>query len=246
MFSRRINIPLCLGIVPFDNKNGLIYNEMNQEQLSDLNLRIKRGEIEIALHGFNHNDNELFKGSLLVNSVPSEFSRLEYSIQFAKISEAKKSIDSLLNINVKELTPPFDSYDDNTLKALDSLRFEIISASVDGSSCSDRIKYIPPTYNDLNSLPKIIKKYQNDNVLIVVKMHSFSFKAGNNYAGGPSKRIYFKQLDLLLNWIYNQKYVNATTFSILNQNEIFDNKRFVLNSVNKNLLVKDIKKIQIV
>ncbi len=98
-------IPLCLGIVPFD-KNGLIYNEMNQEQLSDLNFRIKRGDIEIALHGFNHNDNKLFKGSLLVNSVPSEFARLEYSKQFAKISEAKKSIDSLLNLKVKIFIPP--------------------------------------------------------------------------------------------------------------------------------------------
>lgn len=43
------NIPFCLGIIPFDT-NGLIHNEMNPEQLSDLNLRIIRGKIEIALH----------------------------------------------------------------------------------------------------------------------------------------------------------------------------------------------------
>ena len=49
------NIPLCLGIIPF-NTNGLIYNEMNPEQLANLKFRIKQGEIEIALHGFNHNN----------------------------------------------------------------------------------------------------------------------------------------------------------------------------------------------
>jgi peptidoglycan/xylan/chitin deacetylase (PgdA/CDA1 family) len=218
---------------------------MNQEQLSDLKASIRKNEIEIALHGFNHNDNELHKGSFLINPVKSEFTGLEYNNQFEIINKAKKTIDSLLNINSNIFIPPFNTYDDNTLKVLDSLKFEIISASIDGSSISNKMRYIPFTLNNLNELHKVIKKYQNDNTTIVVLMHPYSFKGGSNYSGDYSKPIDFRQLDNLLNWIKNQNYINTTTFSMLNQNEIFDSKRFVLNSLDHNLLIKALNKMEI-
>lgn len=244
-YFQKNNIPLCLGIIPFD-KNGLFHNEMNSEQLNDLSTRIKRGELEIALHGYSHTDNELCKGSFLVRPVLSEFSRSDYNNQFIRLKKAKNAIDSILNINVNIFIPPFNTYDKNTLKSLDDLKFEIISASINGSSASDKIKYIPSTINDLNELPEVIKRYQNSNVLIVVLMHSYSFKdeTGNEYDGTISRRIDFKQLNSLLNWIKSQNYVNTTTFSILNQNETFDNKRFVLNSLDNNLVIKILNKLK--
>lgn len=240
---KKNHIPLCLGIIPF-NEDGLIHNELTQEQLVDFTSRIKKGEVEVALHGFNHKDNKLVEKSFLVNPIPSEFAKLRYTDQFEKINKAKRSIDSLLNINVNIFIPPFNTYDDNTLKVLDSLKFEVISASIDGSSSSNKIKYIPSTCSDLNELSDIIKKYPNDNLVIVVLIHPYSFKGGSNYSGGPQKRIDFKQLETLLNWVNNQKYINSTTFSRLNQSEIFDNKRFVLNSVNNNLLLNILKKLK--
>ena len=50
------NIPLCVGIIPFDNNNTVI-NSLNQDQINDLISRIQRKEIEVALHGYNHNNN---------------------------------------------------------------------------------------------------------------------------------------------------------------------------------------------
>jgi peptidoglycan/xylan/chitin deacetylase (PgdA/CDA1 family) len=241
---KKNNIPLCLGIIPFD-KNGLIHYDFNEEELIDFKSRIECREIEIALHGFNHNYNELHKGKLLINRVSSEFAGLDYSAQYNKIRKAKKSIDSLLKVNVNIFIPPFNTYDENTLKVLDSLKFEIISASIDGSSISNRIKYIPFTINDLNELHKVINKYQNDNITIIILMHRYSFKGGSNYSSDYPKPIDFKQLDILLNWINNQKDIYATTFSVLNQNEIFDNKRFALNSPNNNLVIKTLNKLKL-
>jgi peptidoglycan/xylan/chitin deacetylase (PgdA/CDA1 family) len=238
------NIPLSLGIIPFD-KNGIIHNEMNQEQLADLKLRIKSGEIEIALHGFNHSDNELCKGSFLTSPVKSEFAKLEYNNQFKRINKAKNSIDSLLNIKVNIFIPPFNSYDDNTLKVLDSLKFAIISSSMDGSASSDKIRYIPFTINDLNELPKVVKKYKYDKITIVVLLHPYSFKEGANYPNDFSKRIDFNQLDTLLNWIKKQNYAITTTFSNLDKSENYDKNRFVLNSTNNNLLVKILFKLKL-
>lgn len=244
-FFRENDIPLCLGIIPFD-KNGLFHNEMNSEQLNDISTRIKRGELEIALHGFSHTDNELCKGSFLVKPVLSEFSRSEYNNQFLRIKKAKNAIDSILNINVNIFIPPFNTYDKNTLESLANLKFEIISASINGSSASDKIKYIPSTINDLNKLPKVIRRYQNSNVLIVVLMHSYSFKdgTGTNYEGTHSNRMDFKQLNTLLSWIKSLDYINATTFYSLNKNEIFDNKRLELNSLDNNLVIKILNKLK--
>jgi hypothetical protein len=241
---RKNEIPICLGIIPFD-KNGIFQKDLTKKQLEDFKESITKNEVEIALHGYNHKDNEVQKGSFLINPVASEFAKLSFIAQHTKLKLAKESIDSLLEIQVNIFIPPFNTYDVNTLKALDSLKMEIISASLDGPSNSAIIKYIPYTCNDLNKLPKIIKKYQNDNIVIVALMHSYSFKGGNNYPGSPSKRIDFKQLDTLLCWIKNQNYIDATTFSILNQNGVFDNKRFVLNSLNNNFLFKVLNKMEI-
>jgi peptidoglycan/xylan/chitin deacetylase (PgdA/CDA1 family) len=238
----RNKIPLCLGIIPY-NKEGLIYNNLNEEQLNDLKERIRRNEIEIALHGFNHNDNELIKRSLLNKPGPSEFSNLNYNDQFIKIKKGKAALDSLLNINVNIFIPPYNSYDENTLKALDSLKFKIISASIDGPSSSVKISYIPQTINDLAELPDIIKSIRNDNLTIIVVVHPYSIKSESN--SKPSKKIYFNQLDTLLSWINNQNYIIATNFSMLDKSEIYDNERFVLNSINNNMLIKILNKSKI-
>lgn len=237
-------IPLCLGIIPFD-KNGSFYNDLNQEQLDDFKTRIRNNEIEIALHGYNHKDNDLQKVSFLKNVSMSEFSGLSYSAQYTKLKLAKESIDSLLDIDVNVFIPPFNTYDENTLKALESLKFEIISANIDGSSNSDKISFIPFTLNDLNELQKVIIMHQNDQITIVVMMHSYSFKEISNYTGDNTKRIEFKQLDSLLNWIKGQSYIHATTFFRLSQSEIFDNLRFNLNSLNNNLTTKILNKLEI-
>jgi peptidoglycan/xylan/chitin deacetylase (PgdA/CDA1 family) len=237
------HIPLCLGIIPYD-KNGLIFNNLDQEQLNGLRLRIVKNEIEIALHGFNHNDNSLSKKSFLVRSVSSEFANLNYKDQFKKIKKAKIAIDSLLNSKVNIFIPPFNSYDDNTLKVLDSLKFDIISASIDGPSKSDKIKYIPYTINNLNELPKLLTKYQFDKT-IVVMMHQYVFKEGTGYMNHFSPRIDFNQLDSTLNWINNNTNLSTTSFSMLSHSEDFGNKRFVLNSTNKNLIIKILYKLKL-
>jgi predicted deacetylase len=241
---KKNKIPICLGTIPFD-KNGLFHNELNYKQLNSFKTSIKNNEIEIALHGYDHKDNELKKGSFLKSPIESEFSKLSYKAQFTRLKIAKESIDSLLGINVNIFIPPYNTYDDNTLKVLDTLKFEIISANIYGPSRSNKIKYIPFTINDLNELQKVIRKHQNHKISIIVMMHSFSFKGGSNYVGDYAKPMDFKQLDALLHWIRNQYYIEATTFSALNQGEIFDNKRFDLNSLDNNLLFKALKKIGI-
>jgi peptidoglycan/xylan/chitin deacetylase (PgdA/CDA1 family) len=241
---KKNNIPLCLGIIPFDKK-GLFYNELNQEQIKDLKSRINNNEIEIALHGFNHGVNKINILPYKKFSNESEFVGLDFKDQIKKIKKGKISIDSLLNIKINIFIPPYNSYDETTLEVLDSLKFQIISAIKDGPHSSTRIKYIPYTINDLNELPKVVKAFHYDNGVIVVLFHSYSIKGGGNNPEGPRKVIDFKDLDLLLGSIKDQTSISTTTFSKLNQVEIFDEKRFVLNSTNNNLLIKLLYKLKL-
>ena len=208
--------------------------------MDNLKNRIKRDEIEIALHGNNHEDNNLYSKSFLLEHIASEFAGLDYLSQLSRIKKAKYSLDSLLNINVNIFIPPFNTYDDNTLKSLDSLNFRIISAGKTGSTLSSKISYIPYTIDDLTQVVNVIRENKNSNGLIVVMLHPYSIigDSYNPYRISDSNRITFKKLELLLNWITSQSYVNVTSFSSQSQNDFFDKKRFEQNSFTSNLLSK--------
>jgi len=235
-------IPLCVGIIPY-NKEGILYNNLNPGQLAALKGWIRKNEVNIALHGYNHDDNKLNEGSLLKKPGLSEFVSLSFNDQLGKIRRGKNAIDSLLNTNITIFIPPFNSYDDNTLKVLDSLKFKIISASIDGSSGSGKISYIPYTISDLNELPGIIRSNKNDNSAIIVVLHLYSF--AGEYAGGMSTPVRISHLDTLLSWINDQRGLIATDFSTLGSSEVFDNERFDLNSTNKNMLIKTLNQLKI-
>ena len=152
------NIPLCIGIIPFDNANSVI-NSFNQDQINDLISRIQRKEIEVALHGYNHNNNAnvLF----FTKFASSEFATLSYANQIEKLEKGKRYLDSLLHIDMKVFIPPFNTYDRTTLKALENLHFDIISANTKGPDGNGKIQYIPGTFVDFVNLPKIIEANKN-------------------------------------------------------------------------------------
>lgn len=236
------NIPLSIGIIPFDS-SGLFINKLNTLQINDLRSRIQRKEVEVALHGFNHRNE--FNASFLTKVTYSEFASLAYDKQYEKLAKGKKVLDNLLQINTRVFVPPFNTYDKNTLKALEDLEFEIISGSIQGPSNSNVIKYMPPTYEDFSELPKIIENFKDDDVTIIVFFHPYSFKEGlSKYSKDISKLITISQLDTLLNWAKKQK-VSFYTFSELAKTENFNKALYQTNSLKYNLLKKTLNKLKL-
>jgi len=227
-------IPLCIGILPFDTSGSFIY-KLNQDQVNDLRSRIHRKEIEVALHGFNHL-NEL-SHRFLTRTTFSEFASIDYKKQYEKLAKGKMVLDTLLHINTNVFIPTFNTYDNNTLKALEELKFEIISGGLHGLSNSKIIKYIPPTYENFSELPDIIEKFGNENVTVIIYFHSYAFEESRYaYFKDPSRLVTFSQLDTLLNWIKQQN-VSFYTFSDLAVTENFDRDLFRANSYKYNLLL---------
>lgn len=236
------NIPLCLGVIPFDRAN-IIINKLNQEQINDLRSRIQKKEIEVALHGYNHLN--ILKPSFLNKNTYSEFASENYFKQFDKLSKGKKALDSLLNIEINVFVPPFDTYDNNTLKALIDLNFKIISGDKYGGCIYDEIKYIPATYGDFFKLSEIIEKNINDNVTIVFLFHPYSFIENSfKYPDIIEPRISLNYLDSLLSSIKKQD-ISFYTFSDLAKTENFDRALYESNSLKYNLLTKILNKLKI-
>lgn len=240
---KKNNISLTLGVVPYDKKE-VLFNKLNQDQLDDLKNRIKRKEIEIALHGYTHTDNKLTGGSLLKKEILSEFSNLEYNEQVKKIRKGKAALDSILNINTVVFIPPYNSYDGNTIKALDSLNFDVISASMDGYSGHGKISYIPHTISDLTKLPGLLMKVPDDDYSIVVVIHPYSFIGGIETE--LTQPVYFSKLDTMLNWINRQENILTLSFSALGKSEEFSALRFTMNSTDNNMLIKVLEKFSII
>lgn len=239
---KKNNIPLTLGVVPY-GKNELIFNKLNQDQLNDLKDRVKNNEIEIALHGFTHTDNKLTGSPPLKRKILSEFSNLEYNKQVKKIRKGKQALDSILNINTVVFIPPYNSYDANTIEALDRLNFKVISASMDGYSVPAKISYIPYTIDDLTELPELLKTVPDDNYSIIAVIHPYSFFGEPETAF--TKPVYFSKLDTLLNWINQQDNILAVSFSALAESEEFSAFRYKMNSTDNNMLDKTLEKLKV-
>jgi peptidoglycan/xylan/chitin deacetylase (PgdA/CDA1 family) len=235
------NIPLCVGIIPFDNNNTVI-NSLNQDQINDLISRIQRKEIEVALHGYNHNNNAHV--SFFTKYASSEFATLSYANQMEKLKKGKEFLDSLLQIDIKVFIPPFNTYDKTTLKALENLNFEIISAITKGPVGSSKIQYIPGTYVDFVNLNKIIEANKNNDVAIIVYFHPFSFPGGSpNYPNDVTKQITMNQLDNLLHWL-RQDGISFYTFSDIAKKADFSKKKYLENTAQFNLLKKILFKVK--
>jgi hypothetical protein len=232
-------IPLCLGVIPFDKTNSLIFN-LSQKQLDDLRSNIHAGKIEIALHGYNHMDQlgiPFFERKSF-----SEFAGAKSEIQLTGIRKGKRSLDSLLLINTEVFVPPFNTYDKNTLKILENLNFKIISGNMAGPSLPDRLKYIPSTCEDFSVLTGIISRYMDKNVTIVVYFHGYSFReASDQYPGRKPGSMTFRQLDALLHRIKLQN-LSFYSFSDLARTADYDYSLYRENTFKYNLIKKVLNK----
>jgi hypothetical protein len=239
---RKNGIPLCISIIPYNNEGNLI-NKIDSDKISDLISRINNKEIEVALHGYNHVNH--IKHAFFCKSTYSEFATIGYEQQYIQISAGKRVIDSLLKRDIKIFVPPFNTYDMNTLRALENLKFEIISGSRQGTSRGGPLKYMPATLEDFSDLPSVIEKNKDKDVTIIIYFHPYSFKgSASKYSKDLTKLISTVQLDEMLQWL-KKKNVSFTAFSDLTEKYDFSSSEFQANAFKYNLLKKALNYLKI-
>lgn len=187
LFVKR-KIPVTVAVIPFTKNKikdqGLIPFKLEEKSL--LKQASDSGIVEIALHGFLHKSVAIDKDGL-----KSEYAFVKLSKQLEKIEKGKHLLESLFNKEIVTFVPPWESYDKNTLVALEKAEFKILSANRNRMIKEDsELHYLPSTCNTSSLIETIKKaqKYTNLNPIVVNVFHEFEFMESKKFDYHTKKR----------------------------------------------------------
>jgi len=184
---------------------------MDSATAGGLATAVRSGLVEIALHGFAHRDNAIAP----VNpGSESEFRDLSYSSQLRMLTAGKATLESLYHVNVTTFIPPWNSYDENTLRALDSLGFDLVSGAsqtygIAANGSFARLRFLPYTClpGHLREAVDFARVSSDPDPIIVVLLHPFNFVEYDSVHGRLSRQSFAE----LLSWLTAQPDVATQT-----------------------------------
>ncbi|MCP4613230.1 MAG: DUF2334 domain-containing protein [Planctomycetes bacterium] len=197
---REHNMCCTWAIIPF--KGGQL--PMNKARL--FGDAARAGVLEIALHGYDHLNNGLQERR------KSEYVNLAYEDQLWKIQEGKKSLETQLGLSISVFVPPWNSYDNNTLRALEATQFRCLSANRWGwADSSTALDFLPVTCSIAAVKDAVIaaRAAPGPNPVIVVGFHAYDFREYNEKLGV----ITFDQFIETLQWLTRQQDVRVVPMS---------------------------------
>jgi len=223
---REHNASVTFGVIPYkcantrdtspqelfalDKKKGALLKQVADE-----------GVVDIALHGYSH--------QMRKSKIWTEFSGMDYDSQYDKLSKGKKLLEDLMGKPISTFIPPYNSYDLNTLKALEKLGFTILSAGIyEEVPKVSTLKFMPEMIR-LHQLRDAVKQARissDKQPVIIVMFHQYDFM--DVKIKGIDKRIItFSEFNDLLDWLTSQKDVRI--LSLTQASKVIDDlssKRF--------------------
>lgn len=204
-------VPLEVGAIPFaceGNTESPQHQKavpLARESAQVLRQAVAAGAVEVALHGYSHQTiRERSAGGF------SEFSGMDGAEQFRRVSAGKELLDRMLETNTKVFIPPWNRYDANTLRMLDELGFELISADRAGTvGAPARVRFMPAMANlpQLKNAIAAARLSADPEPLVVVLFHAFDLAEFDR----THAIMTLAELDGLLGWVRLQKDVHAQT-----------------------------------
>lgn len=174
-----LQAPLLVAVVPFP---GEVYPpadgaphvrpvRLAAEKEALLREHVAAGRVEVALHGFNHQSNSVVDGR------PSEFAGLSLERQRQLLALGKAGLEQALGLPVRTFTPPYNTFDATTVRALRETGFTVLSAGVTPAENAGRLALVPGTVypQGLKETVQRALRSQLGEVLIVVVMHPYDF-----------------------------------------------------------------------
>ena len=178
------HLPLTLGVIPFECA-GDVHDPtpqegkaLRKEKIQSL-ISLYNNGMEIAQHGTSHQFNRCDSFS--------EFSGLTFEEQLRSIRKGKEFLNAYFPVST--FIPPWNSYDYATIKVVQALGFEAISADRHGPvEPQQTVQHIPctTTLRCISNALKMIGLRNTNRKVIVVLMHVYDFhesKSGNSFMG---------------------------------------------------------------
>jgi len=221
-------IPVTLGVIPnMAAVNALDPREQELVPLSSDKIRVlieirDTGFMEIAQHGYSHQTfREQTQGGF------TEFVGMSYEGQLKRIKNGKAFLEERLGIEITTFIPPYDSYDSNTIIAVEATGFQILSA---GLMCvpseSSGLRFLPATTDllHLQEAIKVARRIPDPKPIITVLFHPYDFFDG-------LQPLTIQEFDKLLCWTSQQEDVRVLS---IGQAVRLNNKDFGISQLNKN------------
>ncbi len=192
---RKHGIPITFGVIPFkvsgdpEDPSPQDLIPLDSVKGDILRTGYEEGILEISMHGYSHQTNS--------PDYLSEFANLDYHGQIQKLSEGKKYLEDITGARVRTFLPPWNTYDLNTLSALEETGFTILSANKKGLAVkSSNLQYLPISCElpELRDAVKAARNSSDDQPLVVALLHDYDF-LDINVNGVLTYRDFFDLID---------------------------------------------------
>lgn len=137
---------VLVGVIPPRKKNQLaaqktatsLFGNLKKEKIDLLREYHSDGTVEIAVHGFAHRNNSANPNS------PSEFAGLPPATQLSMLRQSREALEQITGLPINSFIPPYNTYDNDTLNALVTSGYKLLSAGASGKTLRNRtMKYLP-------------------------------------------------------------------------------------------------------
>lgn len=188
--------PSPQNVLPLNDKKANLFKKF-----------IQNGTLDIALHGYSHQTRS--------DKFWTEFMGVPYNEQLQKLEKGKKLFETFFSQSIISFVPPYNTYDENTIKALEALHFSTISANLEGiQPKKSKLNFISHTItiNKIDEAIEDVKDNDEKESYIVVMFHGYNF-SNVKMEGVDKPEITFLELDQLLTRLKKEKNIHIISLS---------------------------------
>lgn len=181
---------------------------LRAKQMTHLIDAQHNGTVEIAQHGYSH------ESRIGESDTPSEFAGADLAEQACRIADGKTILDQVFGVTIGGFVPPFNTFDQVTVRALEQQGFHYLSAGGEHDL---------PDITHLSLLPRTCQIHELRGAIqqthrcaaaapsIVAVMHHYDF----HEHGRADARMTLHEFAALLKWIRLQPSVRLITLGML-------------------------------
>lgn len=204
----RYGIPCTVAVIPdvcegaFEDATSQNFLPLSNDKATMLRDGVAAGTLEVAQHGLTH------QAQTTDGTTRSEFRGLSYDQQSQRIASGKAMLEQAVGQTVKVFVPPWDTYDDNTVRALGDLGFACLSADAKGVKPEGaKLVFVAET-SDLDTIQLTVngKRIGYDGVPVVVLFHEYDFQESN-----PTAKMNLERFEQMLSWVKHQSILRTRT-----------------------------------
>lgn len=228
----KYNVPCTFGVVPFVyedewDPSPQVEHPLTQEKIDLIKPFVEKGLVEVALHGYHHHTQKI----RLNGHIPGEFYGIPIEQQFNMIKRGKGFLEDAFSYDVTTFIPPWNTYDENTLIALEQNGFRCISTGPRFGPVSqgEKLAYIPALCK-LSKTKDVLEELQllnESSASVVVWFHQYEL--AEIYPTKTNDHLTFGFLESLFFWItQNQNITIKTLAQAVTGDKIYHKRRYQL------------------